>query len=383
VAHATAASVAVEGLRSPGRPLEPSVRTYFEPRFGTDLRSVRIHTDPATGSAATAIGARAYAVGEHIGFAPGGYRPDVPSGRGLIAHELAHVLQQGDGARSGTAVGVRSDADPGEHEARSAADTVARGGAASVRRRSDAAPVVSRSPFLLPGVDILPPIQAVGQIATALAASCDHPAPLTWADFQASPPRGATFAAETHFHHELTAAGSGQAVRAVFEPGPSWVQPKYPNAADRSQNGWAPQIANCEQYFDRQAAANLTGGTFWLRNPPGCPAAVAPDRSVVATSRAECDSILGPEADRVAGLESARLLRHEQLHYDLACALARKGTTAILGGSAAASTLQTVRQLAAQLTIRYDNETHNGCIADAQARWDADITAGLPRTTIP
>jgi hypothetical protein len=86
-------------LNSPGRQLDPAARAFMEPRFGHDLGDVRVHTDGAAGDSAHALAARAYAAGNHLVFAPGEYAPDTHTGRALLAHELAHVLQseeQGD-----------------------------------------------------------------------------------------------------------------------------------------------------------------------------------------------------------------------------------------------------------------------------------------------
>ncbi|HWT13270.1 MAG TPA: DUF4157 domain-containing protein, partial [Allosphingosinicella sp.] len=71
----------------------PATRAYFEPRFGTSFADVRVHADSAGAAAAHAIGARAFALGRHIGFAAGQYAPDSRAGRALLAHELAHTLQ--------------------------------------------------------------------------------------------------------------------------------------------------------------------------------------------------------------------------------------------------------------------------------------------------
>jgi hypothetical protein len=69
----------------------------MESAFGREFSSVRVHESRAVSEA----GATAYASGERIGFAPGSYRPETPGGRHLIAHELAHVVQQRAG-RVGT-----------------------------------------------------------------------------------------------------------------------------------------------------------------------------------------------------------------------------------------------------------------------------------------
>jgi Domain of unknown function (DUF4157) len=91
------ASVAREVLtRSPGRSLDPVVRAFFEPRFGCDLSRVRVHTDPGSARAAAVLNARAFTVGWDVVFGDGEYHPHSPSGMWLLAHELAHAVQQRD-----------------------------------------------------------------------------------------------------------------------------------------------------------------------------------------------------------------------------------------------------------------------------------------------
>jgi hypothetical protein len=83
-----------EALRSPGRPLDAATRAHFEPRFGHDFNSVRIHTDQQAADAARDLAAEAFTVGEHIVFGKSQYAPDAISGLHLLAHELTHVVQQ-------------------------------------------------------------------------------------------------------------------------------------------------------------------------------------------------------------------------------------------------------------------------------------------------
>jgi hypothetical protein len=78
-----------------GLPLAPGVRADLQSRLGRDLGRVRLHTGDEAGAAATALGAEAFTYGSHIAFAPGRYAPGTASGRGLLAHELVHVAQQG------------------------------------------------------------------------------------------------------------------------------------------------------------------------------------------------------------------------------------------------------------------------------------------------
>jgi hypothetical protein len=85
----------VDGSRSSGDALPESARAYFEPRFGLDLGSVRVHADAQSAGAARDIDALAFATGSHIYFGAGQFQPGSPSGDRLLAHELTHVVQQG------------------------------------------------------------------------------------------------------------------------------------------------------------------------------------------------------------------------------------------------------------------------------------------------
>ena len=81
-------------ISSGGRPLSPRVRRTMEARFGHDFAGVRLHDDAGAHHAAADVDARAFTVGEHIGFGHAGVDLDGPSGQHLLAHELAHVVQQ-------------------------------------------------------------------------------------------------------------------------------------------------------------------------------------------------------------------------------------------------------------------------------------------------
>jgi hypothetical protein len=84
-------------LQSAGDTLPPELRGFFEPRFGHDFGNVRIHRDAAAARSADAVQALAYTVGPHVVFAEGAYAPSTARGRTLLAHELAHVVQQSHG----------------------------------------------------------------------------------------------------------------------------------------------------------------------------------------------------------------------------------------------------------------------------------------------
>lgn len=80
-------------VRDGGEPLPHSERSYFEPLFGQDFGGVRLHPE-ADAARSASPGSRAYALGEAIVFAPGHYAPETDAGRRLLAHDLAHVVQQ-------------------------------------------------------------------------------------------------------------------------------------------------------------------------------------------------------------------------------------------------------------------------------------------------
>src|SRR4051794_22968554 len=87
-------AVGREGRGTPGRPLDAAVRGVMEFRLGQDFGDVRVHTDTKAGAAARSIGARAFTGGDDIVFAAGQYSPHTAIGQNLLAHELAHVVQQ-------------------------------------------------------------------------------------------------------------------------------------------------------------------------------------------------------------------------------------------------------------------------------------------------
>ena len=107
--RATPKGPKAQGDGDTGRPLSSGERRWFEPRLGADLSAIRLHEGPEAGSRAEAMGARAFAEGSDISFAPGAYRQDTPGGRRLLAHELTHSLQQ---ARSGRSAIQREVASP-------------------------------------------------------------------------------------------------------------------------------------------------------------------------------------------------------------------------------------------------------------------------------
>jgi hypothetical protein len=115
-------------LRSPGQPLDSSVRAFMSPRFGRDFSQVRVHRDAQAAESATAVGALAYTVGKDVVFGRGQYSPGSSAGQKLLAHELTHVVQQGcaDHASRGT-LEVGSSTTAYERESEQVAERITKG----------------------------------------------------------------------------------------------------------------------------------------------------------------------------------------------------------------------------------------------------------------
>jgi uncharacterized protein DUF4157 len=109
-----------------GKPLDPSTRSTMESRFGHDFSRVRVHTDTEAANRARAVQARAYTIGSDIVFSSGEYAPATKAGRMLVAHELAHVVQQRKATIDPGRVEPKDS--PAEREADAAAGAVTRGG---------------------------------------------------------------------------------------------------------------------------------------------------------------------------------------------------------------------------------------------------------------
>jgi hypothetical protein len=118
-----------------GRPLQPGVRTEMEGRLGHDFGSVRIHDDARAAASAERLNARAYTVGEHVVFGGGEFAPSTPTGERLLAHELAHVVQQSARPSAAGPVRLGRPGDAAERAADEAASTAGRPGAAGLAVR--------------------------------------------------------------------------------------------------------------------------------------------------------------------------------------------------------------------------------------------------------
>jgi len=136
-----------EVLRTAGQGLDPATRLFMESRFGHDFRNVRVHNDRQANASARAMNALAYTVGHNVVFAKSQYAPSGRVGQTLLAHELAHVVQQsGDQPRLDS---LQVDTS-GEQEAETAAMNIAAGGRAVSVRSSSPTRLQRQEPIPLP-----------------------------------------------------------------------------------------------------------------------------------------------------------------------------------------------------------------------------------------
>lgn len=114
-------------IASGGSALGDGIRGDMEQRFGRSFGAVRVHDDARAHDSARAANAAAYTVGDHVVFGSGRYRPETSGGRHLLAHELAHTVQQAGLQRRGLD-GLQAGDDPAlEAEANHAASAVLSG----------------------------------------------------------------------------------------------------------------------------------------------------------------------------------------------------------------------------------------------------------------
>jgi len=119
-------------LRSSGQPLDSHTRIEMQTQFSFDFSNVRIHNDDAAHRTAATLGVLAYAWGKDVGFANGVY-PGGSDGRRLLAHELAHVVQQQSGETRSLASGSQGERTRLEQQAETSARDVVGGNKLSQR----------------------------------------------------------------------------------------------------------------------------------------------------------------------------------------------------------------------------------------------------------
>ena len=394
----------------------------MEPRFGHDFSEVRVHSDARAAESARAVNALAYTVGPDVVFGAGEYAPGTIAGRRLLAHELTHVVQQAGVARTASiqrsSIGslpdivIGPEEDALEREAQRAAEAVEeKGDEVEVMQRASA-PSLQRHVAIW-GYDQAGPKanltgETEGRLFNCMKGAKDDPdecvpnRQLTWADFTGTPSAKSEFSAfttapVTDKPMDPQRAGCLQMIldktsdqtrvfQARLDSGKSWVKAEFKTPNNPATTHCGKIVKDCEAEFNKLKPGET--GTLPLDSKPSltCPASIRPTSPVQATSKKECKTVLGPGCTDVAQLESERLLRHEQGHFDISCMLAKKANSALRAGGKLKDIKAAVEgkdSKTDKASKQYDDDSKHGCNPTGQANWEKEILNGLPKITIP
>jgi hypothetical protein len=286
----------MQAAATEGRALPTSQRTFYEDRLGHDFGAVRIHAGPAAAAAASSVQAQAFAHGSDVYFGENFYQPDSPSGQRLIAHELAHTVQQRpnviarralDGSTEGAAAPGSQDATSPQSATPASADV-----APALTGDSDGGPAAA------------PPTAAVAPLLASQAAA--SPTTAAAARMQMLVRTSAGDAAQS----------SAETSEASEEGGGAQSRGGAAAAADASETGRAAQAAMAT--FDAQLA-ELSGHRS----------------SEIRFQEAESGSVEDPERrlrrEQSTSLASA-FLRDVGAHVELIIAPAKELPSQLLAG---------------------------------------------------
>ncbi len=349
-----------EVLRSSGQPLDSGARSLVESRFGFNFSRVRVHTDGKAAESARAVDALAYTVGADIVVGAGMYDPGSERGLRLLAHELAHVVQQSSAQHAPHNLSIGSPDDDAEKAAEATAARVVAlqqaqptmAGAVSERTRRSyfAQGEEARSADPVPGLAGPGTVsrQALQRAKIAYKA-------LTWADFKGTPPAGATLSALTKSGFDVPAwktketaedtktacTGGKKAVTefkatlsidpAAFDSGTaymnqdqSWVKPRY---KDGGKAYCAGKATECDAHFKTAASEAKTQCSAEVNSCTDAFAAGSTKytlpvgkTTITITSAADCSTTL-PKSCQAALVADAK--------FDLTSESGTKITTAV------------------------------------------------------
>jgi hypothetical protein len=212
--------------------------------------------------------------------------------------------------------------------------------------------------------------------AAPVAAACEPSKALTWDDYPGK--KKGQLSAFTKPLIRPKKPKAGDTLKAVFSNGESWVKPVYKNPADRKLNGGGAKVTACEKAFAKGSPFYEVAGLDTSK----CPAAIVFPGAHV-TSKDECESVIGAGIDQATQEESVRLLQHEQVHFDMACVLVKKGNEAIAAGADPKTVRARVVAEFNKQAKAYDKDSKHGCIPGQQSAWEAEVAAGLPAVKIP
>jgi hypothetical protein len=395
-------------LASSGTPLAPGLTGDMEQRFGWDFTRVRVHDDVAGARSARELQAHAYTAGDHIVFGAARYAPSSTEGRHLLAHELAHVVQQAAPGAASMRVIRRA---PVYYRALNWQDFQG----AAVESAPESAGILS--PFEFPNFTSVTD-------TTNTKRKC-----------------GSGRDASTFFKvtRELDPA-QADSIKAYMDPTASWLKMRF---KDDGTKECTTQADACKRDFDSSAArvdascrqtVKLCEDSFKsskgereftigdkrliLRTPEQCePMLVDPCRkelmkeaasrqgSRVARTKDECTKGFFTQCKADEKVQKDKLLEHEQGHFDITNELAKRVRPEAKAKAATVKVEETKCGEAATTQVAtasydrlyaefkdlldawtatkdraqtdYDNQTGHGVNALKQKDWEARIRAGL------
>jgi hypothetical protein len=489
-----------------GSPLSEEVRSFMEPRFGTDFSQVRVHTDTSAVQMNRDLSAQAFAHGSDIYFGAGKYDPESSDGKRLLAHELTHVVQQTGGVQPKLTVGQ-----PGDkygQEADQVAEQVMQIDASTPlipsatgvvqrlcpacqdedkqlqRKAENNVPITSKraiSQEMIPGYvnRFMAKPQALLQRPIIQRAKIDH-RQLTWGDFQGKAPKASSFDAATYsdFHDphlkklepkNLKAVDPGQnckngkkdstlfKVNIAIDPNSlevkpymwqekSWAMPWNTDMKAREAKCKKDYVGKCETYFtsaykrieseckkteqackkafSKEGTTSYGNDQYQATSKDECKTVVFEKCSelsketlkwtgerggeqATATSKSDCrTTFLNECSGRLFNAESAKLLEHEQAHFDITNVMAKETQAALRslanGFDKEVQECSEAKALSKAKTVlaknmkalkkeydknykawkstqdKYDKETNHGVKITEQKDWEKNISQGLP-----
>ncbi|HEY8735663.1 MAG TPA: hypothetical protein VIO62_01320 [Candidatus Dormibacteraeota bacterium] len=186
----------------------------------------------------------------------------------------------------------------------------------------------------------------------------------SFAEFFLGTAPNSAFAAQTSFDFVVR----GGQIAVEEDRAASWVNRRLVPVDGHRTPQTAAAVSGC-----RTAKRRPDAGDYTWSPSAGCPASAALRQPATATSAGECETVIGTQLDAEDLADMARLLRHEQYHLNLGCAVAALGNNLIAQGTAVADARNQVVAASRRLQAAYDSDTSHGCEPSAQATWEANI----------
>lgn len=398
-----------EVLATPGTSLDEATRSFMGSRFRQDFSQVRVHTDAKAAESAMAMNALAYTVGRHVVFGAGQYAPEKIAGRRLLAHELTHVVQQNSGSRPFL---QRAKIPYGQL---SWSDFKAQPPAANPSQEGAGI----HSGFDLPGLGVSPDLKktrkscTTGKQRSNIYEAKISISPTQFDTLQAYMDQDKSWALE-RYTSDGTNYCRGQVKKCENEFDAfstqtaatcQQVRAQCEDAFRRKQSAYGYEIGN-QRITINKAADCRTRLVTWCQDLYTRGHSLTRD-GITATTKAGCERAFFRPCMAGEPAERARLLKHEQSHFEISKVLADKAREDLKAKAATLTVKETGcgqdeasdaalrkynidvepvlknlgrawQQLKDRTQDEYDVQTSHGSDAPKQTAWESKIAAKLP-----